>query len=325
MSQNDLVLPRPGAPFDSSQPSIPGPSESSFTQTFGTLLPPAKYLKTTNGKAAYYDLPPSSTSQQSPDRVLFIHGVQTPALGMLPLARALHDSFPEKHFVLLDLWGHGLSDTPIVPHEASLFHGLIDALLDELKWSSAHLVGFSFGGALTVGYVTSRTSRVQSFTLVAPAGLIPLSGFDAEGQAHLRGGGDEVAARKFVIDVLQGGEEVVPKDWKERVGKGEIVAEALRQWQMREHKGHGASVVGVFRDGGVMDNDAKFMEAVKTGVPNFVVLGELDDVCTKDQLVDLGFRDVKVVPDVGHEVVRARVPEVAKFIGGFWRGFAKAE
>jgi pimeloyl-ACP methyl ester carboxylesterase len=244
---------------------------------------------------------------------------------MLPLARALHDSFPEKHFVLLDLWGHGLSDTPIVPHEASLFHGLIDALLDELKWSSAHLVGFSFGGALTVGYVTSRTSRVQSFTLVAPAGLIPLSGFDAEGQAHLRGGGDEVAARKFVIDVLQGGEEVVPKDWKERVGKGEIVAEALRQWQMREHKGHGASVVGVFRDGGVMDNDAKFMEAVKTGVPNFVVLGELDDVCTKDQLVDLGFRDVKVVPDVGHEVVRARVPEVAKFIGGFWRGFAKAE
>jgi pimeloyl-ACP methyl ester carboxylesterase len=319
MSNTDIVLPRPGAPLTSSQPPIPGPSESSFTQTFGTLLPPAKYVHTTNGKAAYYDLPPTTTSQQLPDRVLLIHGVQTPALGLLPLARALRASFPHSHFVLFDLWGHGLSDTPFAVHSAGLFHGLIDALLDELAWPSAHLIGFSLGGSLTAGYVASRPSRVQSFTLVAPAGLFSLSGFDAEGQAHLRGGGDETAAKKYVLAFLEDGELVVPENWRERVAKGEIVAEALRQWQMREHKGHGASVVAGVRDGAVMDNDAAFVQAAKTGLPNVVVLGELDDICTKDQLEKLGFKDVNVVLKAGHAVVRERVPEVAEIIERFWR------
>jgi pimeloyl-ACP methyl ester carboxylesterase len=320
MSVSDLVLPRPDAPFDPSKSPIPGPSESSFTSTFGKLLPPAQYLTTPTGKAAYYEFLPSSSHQQPSNRVLFIHGVQTPALGMYPLARTLHDRFPHKHFVLLDLWGHGLSDTPIVPHDSALFHKLIDALLDHLAWPSAHIVGFSFGGALTVGYVASRTARVQSFTLVAPAGLIRLSAFDDVGQAHLRGGGDEVAARKFVIETLEGGELVVPADWKGRVVKGEVVAQAVKEWQLREHKGHGASVVAVFRDGGVMDNDKLFVKAATSGLPNLVVLGADDDLCTKEQLEELGLRDVKVVPDAGHGVVRERVSEVAGFIETFWKG-----
>jgi pimeloyl-ACP methyl ester carboxylesterase len=320
MSQPDLVLPRPSAPFDGAKSPIPGPSESSFTSTFGTLLPPARYLTTDTGKAAYYEFPPSSSSHQQPsNRVLFLHGVQTPALGMYPLTHTLHDQFPHKHFVLLDLWGHGLSDTPIVPHDPNLFLKLIDALLDHLDWPSAHLVGFSFGGALTVGYVASRMKRVQSFTLVAPAGLRHLMDFDDVGQAHIRGGGDEVAARKWVIETLEGGELVVPSDWKERVAKGEVVAQAVREWQLREHKGHGASVVAVFRDGGVMDIDESFVKAVKSGLPNLVVLGADDDVCTEAQLVELGFRDVKVVPDVGHGVVRERAPEVAGFVAEFWK------
>lgn len=318
--QSDLVLPRPGASFDP-KPPIPGPSESFFTQTFGTLLPPAQYLTTPTGKAAYYDFPPSSPSKPS-DRVLFIHGVQTPAIGIYPLAHTLHTKYPHKHFVLIDLWGHGLSDTPIVPHTASLFHDLIDDLLDHLSWPSAHLVGYSFGGALTIGYVASRKSRVQSYVLVAPAGLIRRDGFDAKGQNYLANDGqerDESAARDFVInDVLEGGGLVVPPNWQERVNKGEVVAEAVKEWQMREHKGHTASVVAVFRDGGAMGQDEMFVEAAKTGVPNLVVLGESDDICTKGQLEDLGFKDVRVVEGAGHGVVRESVAEVAGFVVGFW-------
>ncbi|KAF2801069.1 alpha/beta-hydrolase [Melanomma pulvis-pyrius CBS 109.77] len=316
----DLVLPRPGGAPSSSKPPIPGPTEAAFTETFGTLLPPAKYLSTVTGRAAYYEILPSSPENglHTPDRVLFIHGVQTPALGMLPLARALHASFPRAHFVLVDLWGHGLSDTPIAPHEPSLFHQLFDALLDQLAWPSAHLVGFSFGGALTVGYVASRSSRVQSFTLVAPAGLIRSSNFTAEQQGHMRGD-DEAAARKWVLEFLEGGEVVaLPADWKERVGRGEIVAQAVREWQMREHPGHSASVVAVFRDGGVMDNDAEFVRAVRTGIPSFVVLGGLDGVCSEQELKELGFANVAVVPQAGHGVVRERVPEVSGFISDFW-------
>jgi pimeloyl-ACP methyl ester carboxylesterase len=144
------------------------------------------------------------------------------------------------------------------------------------------------------------------------------------GKAHLRGGGDEVAARKFVIETLEGGELVVPAGWRERVEKGEVVAQAVKEWQLREHKGHGASVVAIFRDGGVMDNDEMFVEAAGSGVPNLVVLGSEDDLCTEEQLNELGFEDVKVVPDVGHGVVRERAPEVASFIADFWRGLDEA-
>jgi pimeloyl-ACP methyl ester carboxylesterase len=320
----EFVLPRPGAPSSSKSP-IPGPSEASFTETFGTLLPPVRYLNADKGKAAYYEILPSSSgnSSNTPDRVLFIHGVQTPALGMLPLASALHASFPHAHFVLIDLWGHGLSDTPVLPHDSSLFHGLIDELMDHLNWHNAHLIGFSFGGALTVGYVASRSSRVHSFTLIAPAGLIRSSSFTEKERAHLRGD-DEVADRKWVLDWLEGGELVVPADWKERVRRGEVVAEAVREWQMREHPGHPASVVAVFRDGGVLDNDAEFIRAVRTDIPSLAILGELDDVCSKETLDGYGFPNVVVVPTAGHGVVRERVPEVAGFIRDFWSKLNKA-
>jgi pimeloyl-ACP methyl ester carboxylesterase len=263
---------------------------------------------------------PSATknSSQTPDRVLFIHGVQTPALGMQPLAAALHSQFPHAHFVLIDLWGHGLSDTPVLSHDASLFHGLLDALLDHLQWPSAHIVGFSFGASLTVGYAATRSSRVKSFTLVAPAGLIRSSTFIPEEQEHFRRGCDEVAARKFIIGWLEGGELVVPAGWKERVARGEMVAQAVKEWQMREHPGHIASVVAVFRDGGAMDNLDAFSSAVGTGRPSLVVLGENDDVCSEKELSEIGFNDIYVVPGAGHGVVRENVPEVAGFISDFW-------
>ncbi|RFU24300.1 hypothetical protein B7463_g12038, partial [Scytalidium lignicola] len=324
----EFILPRPGGAPSSSNQSIPGPAEVAFTETFGTLLPSAQYLNTVNGKAAYYEMLPSSASSpgnssHTPDRVVFIHGVQTPALGMLPLACALQASFPLAHFVLVDLWGHGLSDTPVVPHDSSLFHLLLDALLDQLAWPSAHLVGFSFGGSLTVGFVASRPSRVQSFTLVAPAGLMRSSNFTAEQQGYLRGE-DEAATRQWVLEFLEDGELVVPADWKERVGRGEVVAEAVREWQMREHPGHVASVVAVFRDGGVLDNHVEFVRAVRTGIPSLAILGEADDICSERELNELGFANITVVPQVGHGVVRQRVPEVAAFISDFWTKLNKA-
>lgn len=316
----ELVLPRPGQSLPSPQSPIPGPPEAAFTQTFGTLLPTAGFLTTHHGKAAYYELPPRSSgnAEDTPDRVLLLHGVQTPALGMLPLTRSLRVSFPHTHMVLLDLWGHGLSDTPILPHEPSLFFDLIDALLDHMNWPSAHLIGFSFGGALTVGYVALRPERVESFTLIAPAGLFTLDDFSPEEQAHLCGGGDEIAARKWVVEWLEGGELVVPADWKQRVSRGEVVAEAVREWQAHNHPGHTASVVAIVRDGGVMGKHDVFQKAACSGIPNLAVLGGLDGVCKEGQLREVGIDNVEVVEGVGHGVVRENAEEVAGFIEHFW-------
>ena len=247
--------------------------------------------------------------------MLLIHGVQTPALGLLPLARALRESFPSTHFALFDHWGHGLSETPWLPHEPSLFLNLVDALLDEL---SAHLIGYSFGGALTARYAASRTSRVEGFILVAPAGLLRSSDLSAEERGHLRGGNDETAAQKWVHEWLEGGELIVPADWEESVGRGEVVAPAIKAWQLREHAGHAASVVGIVRDGGVFDGHATFVEAARTGVPSLTVLGGTDGICSGQDLRDVGITNVAVVEQIGHDVVRQRVPEVAKLISEFW-------
>ncbi|OAL50862.1 alpha/beta-hydrolase [Pyrenochaeta sp. DS3sAY3a] len=321
-SSNEIVIPRPGAVSGPPQPPIAGPDERIFTETFGKLLPEAKFLKTAHGTAAFYEILPLSSlstehSLPTLDRVLFIHGVQTPALGMLPLARALHKSFPQAHFVLVDLWGHGLSDTPILPHDMELFLRMFDRLLDQLEWPSAHIVGFSFGASLTTGYVSSRPSRVQSFVLIAPAGLIRSADFTAEEQAHLQGD-DEIAARRWVVEFLEGGDLVVPEDWKKRVDRGEVVAQAVKEWQLQHHPGHLASVVAMFRDGGALDNHLGFIKAAGTGTRALVVLGERDGLSSSIELKELGFTEITVVRHAGHGVVRENILEVAESIQNFW-------
>lgn len=296
-----------------------------MTSVFGHLLPPAAHLSTPLGRAAYYVYPPLEPGQ-TPMRILMVHGIQTPALGLHPLANALGSKFPSASIAVFDHWGHGLSDTPITPHTPALFYELIDLVLAELNWPSAHLIGYSFGGATVAGFAASErgAAKVESMVLVAPAGLVVSSSLPEEARTkYLPGGGsdeDERKAREWILDFLEGGELVVPSDWKEKVARGEVVAEAVREWEMRAHEGHLASVIAIFRDGGVMDNHAVFVKAAKTGFKTLAVLGELDGFCSAQQLYDVGINNVVVVPQAGHALVRQRVPEVAQHIERFWQG-----
>lgn len=326
----DYVLPRPGAaPEQQHSPAyIAAPSETAFTSSFGALLPPATYLTAEHGTTAYYDFPPSaptSISLGTPNpipRVLLIHGVCTPALGLLPLVTALRTSRPHTHFVLYDLWGHGLSDTPRASHVPSLFHAQVRALLACLCWSDVHLVGFSFGGATAAGFAARFPEAVTSLVLLAPAGLLRETGFSERERALMRGGDgvDEGEARDWILNFLEGGELVVPSGWETRVAEGAVVAEAVRQWQRSEHNGHVPSVVAMFRDGGVVGLHADFVRAAQNVHKSLAVLGALDDICSEQDLRDVGLQNVVVIPDVGHGLVRERVPEVVESIETFWAG-----
>ncbi|KAJ5895298.1 hypothetical protein N7495_006989 [Penicillium taxi] len=323
MSNASIVIPRPGTVnFDSNVQSIQAPPETSFVATFGQLLPPVSYFQTPNGRAAYYKLPyeaPKSAGTGPISRVLYVHGVQTPAIGLQPLASALSSRFPHAQCVLIDLWGHGLTDTPITPHDAALFHGLLEALMVHLQWENAHFVGYSFGGSTTATFAAKYPERVASMVLCAPAGLYRSVKFGEKELSYLRGGeGLEEEARDWIWELLEGGKLVVPSDWKERVDHGEVVAAAVKDWLLREHKGYLASVVGIWRDGGVLDRHAQFKEAAKKGIPNLCILGELDGVCSVQDLSEVGMHNVTVVPQVGHPLVRERVPEVSRLIEDFW-------
>ncbi|TFB01141.1 hypothetical protein CCMA1212_007079 [Trichoderma ghanense] len=319
-----VVLPRPGATSPETPRIITAPPESAFIAAFGRLLPQASFLKTKNGNIAFYELPPSSITPgqtTSPiTRVLFVHGIQTCAIGLQPLASTLSARFPGAKCVLVDLWGHGLTDTPVVAHDATLAHDLLECVMVHIGWEDAHFVGFSLGASLTASFAAARPERVASLTLVAPAGFVRQEQFDEMQKSYLRGGeGVEEQAQAWILDFLEGGDLVVPPDWKERVARGEVVAEAVRQWQMNHHEGHVASVVALFRDAGVLDNDEEFAKAAKTGIKSLCILGQLDDIVSEQDLHSIGMQNTVLVPQAGHAVVRERVPEVAGLIEDFWK------
>ncbi|KAM0263210.1 hypothetical protein ACHAQJ_001365 [Trichoderma viride] len=324
MSNKLIVLPRPGTTPPDTVQSIRAPSEIAFTATFGKILPEASYLSTKNGRVAFYELLPSSLSHtddtKTISRVLFVHGVQTSAIGLQPLASVLSARFPHAKCVLVDLWGHGLTDTPFAAHDAALFHGLLESLFLHLEWENAHLVGYSFGSSVTASFAAAKPERVASMVLVAPAGFMRKEQlFNELQRSYLRGGeGLEQPAKEWIMEFLEDGQLIVPSDWKERVDRGEVVAEAVRDWQQKNHEGHAASVVAIFRDGGVLDNSTEFAKAAKTGIKYLFIFGGLDDICSPEDIYDVGMHNFVTVPQVGHGLVREKASEVAGLIEDFW-------
>ncbi|KAL7917508.1 Alpha/Beta hydrolase protein [Trichoderma austrokoningii] len=323
MSNNLIVLPRPGTALPDTRHPIRAPSEVNFTAVFGKILPEASYLSTKHGRVAFYELLPSSLSPPDDEtaisRVLLLHGVQTPAIGLQPLASALSARFPHAKCVLIDWWGHGLTDTPFAAHNGALFHDLLESLFLHLGWGNAHLIGYSFGASIAASFAAARPERVASMVLVAPAGFIRSELFTKQQKSYLRGGeGLEEPAKEWILEFLEGGQLIVPQDWKESVGRGEVVAEAVRAWEMKNHEGHAASVVAIFRDGGVLDNSAEFAKAAENRIKYLYILGELDDVCSPQDLFGIGVQDFVIISQVGHAVVRDKASEVAQSIADFW-------
>ncbi|KAI3335549.1 alpha/beta-hydrolase [Ustulina deusta] len=300
---------------------IAGPGLASFTSRFGTAFPTPRFLESELGTTAVYSLAPPSGRPQR--RVLLIHGLNTPALGLLPLAARLQALDGDAHVVLFDLWGHGLSGTPLVAHAAAIFHAQILQVLGFLRWPSAHLLGYSFGAAMLAKFALCNPWAVDSAALLAPAGVIDTALFGD----RLRGlllaaadrAGSEPEAREAVFAFLEGGPLVVPPDWEERARRGEVVAEALRDWELSEHPGYRHSVFSMFREGNVYGCEDDFGRFARLqGKKVVVVLGELDEVCRREKLVDLGFEYVEVVEGAGHGVVRTQPGEVARIVYGMW-------
>lgn len=318
----DFALPRKKfLPRDGNNDTfISGPSHESFTSRFGNAFPNPTFLNSEYGITAVYDLPAKSAKSERP--VLLIHGLNTPALGMYPLALELQALDPNAHVVLFDLWGHGLSSTPLVPHTPGIFHLQILQVLSYMQWTSGHLIGFSFGGATLTSFAAQHPRAVISAALVAPAGIMRLKDLDQRMQELLDDStGHEEEVISTVLSWLEGGPLIVPSDSSDRMASGQIVAEALRDWELREHAGYRHSVLSMFRDGGVFGGDEVFRAFAKAFQKrNVVVLGEEDDVCSKEQLGELNFEDVVVVKGAGHGVVRSHAGVVARELYRLWQG-----
>lgn len=324
MSKSFLAMPRSGTAQAEPLVTIAAPKEADFVSTFGQLLPPASYLLTEYGKVAYYSIPPASPASDNPiSRVLMVHGAQTCAIGLQPLAKSLSARFPHAQIVLVDLWGHGLTDAPVTQYKPSLFHYLLEALMAQLSWDKAHFIGFSFGGSTIATFAATRPHLISSLVLVAPVGLLCMSDFTIEQQKWFRGETSVPAeeAQKQLMNWLEGGPLIVPADWKEAVANGELVAQAVKDWQMVNHEGHAASVIAFF-DAGAMNMHEEFRKTAAAGLKCLGVLGGADSLCTVSDLEDVGFKNVVAIEGAGHNLVREQVPEVTRFVEEFWRALS---
>ncbi|WP_394689349.1 acetoin dehydrogenase dihydrolipoyllysine-residue acetyltransferase subunit [Hoeflea sp.] len=98
--------------------------------------------------------------------VVLIHGFANDATGWLPLERSLRD----RPVIRIDLPCHGKSPK----RRYKDFQGLVSDLrraLDSLPEERVHIVAHSLGGALSLALADTRPHRVESLTLIAPAGL----------------------------------------------------------------------------------------------------------------------------------------------------------
>ncbi|KAI0204548.1 alpha/beta-hydrolase [Astrocystis sublimbata] len=296
---------------------IPAPSYESFVSQFGDAFPKPEFLESDLGKTAVYQLPPPSG--QLTRRVLMIHGLNTPALGLLPLAKELQSLDPGAHVVLFDLWGHALSSSPKLPHRAHIFESQIYQVLGFMQWTSAHMLGHSFGGSMLTQFAQRNPWAVLSATLLAPAGMLSEDLFSDKLRGLLKDSTDREAEKiAVVLPFLEGGPLVVPSDWQERVKRGEVVAEALREWELKEHKGYAQSVSSMFREGNVYGCEDYFHRFAQLPLKKLAVLGETDVIIDKNTLLRLGMEDVHVVPRHGHAVVRTAPGDVARIVYEMW-------
>lgn len=299
---------------------IPPPSVEAFETEFAGILPEGKSLPSSWGVTRFYDFSPDA--EDSMRRVLIIHGIGTSAIGMAPLALRLKAS--GSHVVIYDLWGHGLSSTPLTPHVPAIFHTQIFELLSHLKWSKAHIIGFSGGGSIAATFVALNPQCAKSLTLLAPVGWMKSKDIPWWLRAVYCEGwwGLYWARRRTVLGFAIDFETKPKPNWKERLQDGVVDIVAVQLWERAYHRGHERSVISIF-EGTIVDHDDKFAMLPNSGVEVLMILGEKDPVVKPTEVREvfrkMGWKgDIHEIAGAGHDVVRPCMDETAGLIGQFW-------
>ena len=118
---------------------------------------------------------PSTNPYVAP--TLCIHGLNGSRLIFSEFISVVSSYYPNVPLIAIDLFGHGLSSCPSVKYNVDLFVYQIDALLTHLGIANdkINIVGFSLGGAVTVGYAARYPNRIDKIVLISPAGFVPIA------------------------------------------------------------------------------------------------------------------------------------------------------
>ena len=102
---------------------------------------------------------------QGKEPLLLLHGLADNALVWSSLGDYLAADY---HIIAPDMRGHGESSKPENDYTFTSAIADLESLMDNLGWSSAHVVGHSWGGKLACIWATKNPQRLKSMVLVDP-------------------------------------------------------------------------------------------------------------------------------------------------------------
>jgi pimeloyl-ACP methyl ester carboxylesterase len=102
---------------------------------------------------------------QGSEPLLLLHGLADQALVWSSLAEYLAESY---HIIAPDMRGHGESSKPEDDYTFASAIADLEALMDHLGWSSAHIIGHSWTGKLAPIWAKQHPERFRSMILVDP-------------------------------------------------------------------------------------------------------------------------------------------------------------
>lgn len=123
-----------------------------------------KTLNLSEIELSYLEWQPEE-SQEKKQPLLLLHGLADLAL----VWQSLGEYFAEKyHIVAPDMRGHGESGKPESGYSFAQTIADLEALMEHLNWSSAHILGHSWTAKLACIWATKNSDRFKSMILVDP-------------------------------------------------------------------------------------------------------------------------------------------------------------
>jgi len=123
-----------------------------------------RYVPTSKGRVHVLE----AKSKGSLPPLVLLHGLSSAGVHFFPMLGPLERAF--SRVVLIDLPGHGFSDTPSRLDADSLRTGLFEALDDVTRAGPAILFGNSLGGYGAIRYALERPAQVRALMLASPGG-----------------------------------------------------------------------------------------------------------------------------------------------------------
>lgn len=101
---------------------------------------------------------------EASETIVMIHGMFTNlSVFYFKIAPELAERF---HIVLYDLKGHGMSERSDRGYDLGAMSDDLIALMDELKLSRVHLVGYSYGGLIALKTTMDYSHRVEKLVVI---------------------------------------------------------------------------------------------------------------------------------------------------------------